>query len=150
MNAGLAADRRKQKMPGVAERLPLTQPRDVQKPPATCARSYVGDPKRQTRSRTPRTAMLSERHIFQKGRPSQFPMPRSGKFRACSSSRRNSASGARHMVRYVPRKGSQNLRRAAGDVGESLMRGVQVRRPQASNQPADDGQFRKSRYLHQT
>jgi hypothetical protein len=30
-----------------------------------------------------------------------------GKSRACSISRRNSGSGARHMVRYVSRKGSQ-------------------------------------------
>jgi hypothetical protein len=30
-----------------------------------------------------------------------------GRSRACSSSRRNSGCGARHMVRYVSRKGSQ-------------------------------------------
>jgi len=44
---------------------------------------------------------------FQEGRPSNWPYAAIGRSRTCSSSRRNSGCGARHMVRYVSRKGSQ-------------------------------------------
>ena len=44
---------------------------------------------------------------LQAGPPSQWPYAAIGRSRACSSSCRKSGCGARHMVRYVSRKGSQ-------------------------------------------
>jgi hypothetical protein len=43
---------------------------------------------------------------LQEGLPSQSSYAAIGRSPACSSSRRNSGCGARHMVRYVSRKGS--------------------------------------------
>jgi hypothetical protein len=47
----------------------------------------------------------------QKGPPSQSSYAAIGRSPACSSSRRNSCCGARHMVRYMSRKGSQSDQR---------------------------------------
>ena len=67
---------------------------------------------------------LGERRLFQDGRrPSQWPYAAIVRSRACSSSRRNSGCGARHMVRYVSRKGSQISEGPREGVGESLVRG---------------------------
>lgn len=84
-----------------------------------CASFGAGPRPVRLRARQPRSSSIEA--------PSQSCYAAIGRSRACSSGCRNSGWGARHMVRYVSRKGSQISERPWEGVGESLVQAARVR-----------------------